>query len=297
MSLFEIALTNFLSSLLLAGLYALAAYGLTLIYGVMKIVDVSQGALITLGAYLAYALYSHSGVDPLVSPLVAFPLFFAYGYFVQSGIARRALRGYRGGQVMEFTLLLFFGLLLAITGLVYLIWTGNIRAVATPYVTSAVEVLGVRLQVSRLFIFVYAMVITALLWFLLSKTDMGRAIRAVSQDADAARTCGIRVSRVFSVVFGIVCGLSATAGSLMPAALAIHPAMGIEFITISIVITIIGGMGNFIGALIGAVIYSGLHTLSILTVGPAYAIAIALAFMMVVLLFRPTGILGERVRI
>ncbi len=286
-----------ITSVLTAGLYALASYSLTIIYGIMKIVDVSQGAILTLGIYFAYTLNTVAGLDPVVSSPLSFLLFFLYGYLVQFKAAKRLLTKFSGGRVLENSLLLFFGVLLALTGFVYLVWKGDVKAVNTPYTLSFIEIFGLKIYLSRTIIFVYAAIVTLILIYILIRTDVGRAIRAVSQDLESSLVCGIDVNRVFAIAFGLACGISAAAGSILTAALAFYPLTGVEFVIIAIVVTVIGGMGNFIGAFLGAVTFAVVDSFSVLLVGPAYSRAIALAFMVLVLLFKPQGIFGERVRI
>jgi branched-chain amino acid transport system permease protein len=287
----------FISSLLTAGLYAISSYSITLVYGVLKIVDVSQGALITLGAYIAYTLKLLFDIDPIVTSLIAAPAFFAYGYFGHYEIAKRVLEKYSGGRVLENSLLLFFGVLLAFTGAIYLVWKGDIKAVNTAYTLAAVELFGLRVYLTRLVIFVYAIAVTALLIYLLNRTYTGTAIRAVSQDLESSLACGIEVERMFRISFGIACALSVTAGSILTLALAFSPIIGVEFILIAIVVTVVGGMGNFTGAFLGALIFAVVDSLGVLIVGPAYARVVALAMMVVVLIVRPQGLFGERGRI
>jgi branched-chain amino acid transport system permease protein len=286
-----------ITTTLTAGLYALASYSLTLIYGVMKIVDVSQGAILTFGIYVAYTLNTVSGLDPILSSVVSFAIFFPYGFFIQYRVARRLLTKYSGGRVLENSLLLFFGVLLALTGLIYLLWKGDIKAINTAYTLSYLELFGLRIYLSRTIIFGYAVAVTLILVYILTRTDTGRAIRAVSQDLESSLVCGVDVDRVFGIAFGLACGISATAGSILTAALAFSPIIGIEFILIAIVVTVIGGMGNFLGAFLGSLAFAVVESFSVLFIGPAYSKAVALAFMVLVLLFRPQGIFGERIRI
>ncbi|MEM0376068.1 MAG: branched-chain amino acid ABC transporter permease [Nitrososphaerota archaeon] len=287
----------FVSSLLTAGLYAVSSYSITLVYGVLKLVDVSQGALITLGAYLAYTMKTHLDLDPLLTSLLVAPLFFLYGYLGHYEIAKRLLQKYSGGRVLENSLLLFFGLLLALTGAIYLVWKGDIKAVNTAYTLASVEFLGLRVYLTRLVIFLYAIAVTVFLVYLLNRTYVGTAIRAVSQDLESSLACGIDVERMFRISFGIACALSAAAGSLLTLSLAFSPIIGLEFILIAIVVTVVGGMGNFTGAFLGALLYAVVDSLGVLVVGPAYARVVALAMMVVVLVVRPQGLFGERGRI
>ncbi len=287
----------FVSSLLTAGLYALSSYSITLVYGVLKVVDVSQGAFITLGAYIAYTLKTAFDIDPVVTSLITAPVFFAYGYFGHYEIAKRVLEKYSGGRVLENSLLLFFGVLLALTGFIYLVWKGDIKAVNTAYTLAAVEFFGLRIYLTRLLIFLYAVAATALMVYLLNRTYTGTAIRAVSQDLESSLACGIEVEKMFRTSFGIACALSVAAGSILTLALAFSPIIGVEFILIAIVVTVVGGMGNFTGAFLGALIFAVVDSVGVLTVGPAYSRVVALAMMVIVLIVRPHGLFGERGRV
>src|SRR5438552_3681899 len=189
------------NSLLAAGLYATMSYGLAVIYGVMRIINLAHAGILMLGAYATYTLYSRFHLDPFLSLLVVIPVFFGFGVLLYAGVVRRLPRS-AGGPSIE-SLLLLFGVWLVLQNLAYAIWSGDTQSILTGYTMKSVSLLGVRVGVPSLAVFAVSALSLAVLEIVLKGTYLGRAIRAVTQNRDAALISGVNAGRISAVAFGI----------------------------------------------------------------------------------------------
>jgi branched-chain amino acid transport system permease protein len=270
----------------MGAIYALFAGGLTLIWGVMRIVNIAHGEFLMLGCFATY-FFAGSGLFPLVSlPLFA-PLFFLLGAAIYLLVIRRIVDA---PELMS--LLLTFGLSIFAINVGVLAWSGEMRLVS--YLSGSFDVGGVLISKSRLVAGLVAVAISLAMYALLQRTRWGQAIRAVAYDREIAEQCGIDSGRVYMLVFGLGTALAAAAGGLASTIFAFNPLVGQQFILKAFAVTVLGGMGNFAGALIAGVILGVVEQLVSFFVDSQIASAVAFVVIILTLLFRPQGILGAR---
>ncbi|QGZ37226.1 branched-chain amino acid ABC transporter permease [Stappia indica] len=285
-----IIVPSVLNGLTTGALYALVALGLTLIYGVLHIINFAHGALLMVGLYAVYFLHSSFGIDPYVSLLIVPPGMFALGYALQRGIIGRASHG-RDENILLVTL----GLSIVIENLALFVFRSDTRSVDTPYSFEVVEILGAFLPLPKVVAFAGALITAALLWLLMSRTDLGRAIRALAKERKGAKLVGIDVDHVFAMSFGLGIACLGVAACLLLPSYYVTPQVGHGFVLIAFTIVVLGGMGSFVGALVGGLIIGVVEALGGLFLGESLGqIGIFLIFILV-LVFRPTGLLGHKV--
>jgi branched-chain amino acid transport system permease protein len=277
------------SGLLLGGVYALFAAGLNLIFGVMRVINLGHGELMMLGAYTTFWLFSREGVNPLLSIPVSAALMFALGLVAQRLLVERVV-----DRPLLSSLLLTFGLSTLFMGVALNLWTADFRSVAYQPLTGSFDVLGLNLSRSRLVAFAIAVALTAATYAFLRYSTFGKAIRATAQHAQVAQVCGIDVRRVRLVVFGLGSAMAAVSGSLIATIFAINPEVGGTFIAKAFAIVVLGGLGSFVGAFIGALVLGVVETLAAYFTDTQLAEGVSYAVLVLVLLLRPSGLFGER---
>ncbi|GAA2501811.1 branched-chain amino acid ABC transporter permease [Winogradskya humida] len=280
------------SAVLLAGFYAAMAYGLGLIYGVLRIVNLAHGGIIMAAAYLTWQLFERFGVDPYIAIPVALVVFFALGAGIYLGLVRFLPRGPAGAVQ---SLLLLFGVWLIIRNVAYLLFTGNEQAIHTSYATRSVTVFGSSFSVTRILVFAIAVVALLLLHLLLTRTYLGKAIRAVAQNPDSCTLAGIDVERVRIFTFGLGTALAGLAGVLASTLFAFNPSFGAAELLKSFVIIVLGGLGSIVGIALGACVLAFAEVFSIYVVPPYLTSAVGFVLLVVVLVLRPGGLFGQRV--
>ena len=290
-------LSLFISAILLAGLYATMSYGLGLIYGVMKIVNVSHAGFMMLGAYAAYIMiHPDYGIrlNPFVAPFVVVPIFFAAGMLLQRYVVRHVM-----DAPMITSLLLLFGVWLIIQNIAYIMFSGDTRTITTPYTLQTIrfgkELFGedLRVSVNRLLVFGVGVVVLVGLQQFMGRTFLGKAIRATATDADAAALVGVNTQRVLMVAFGIGIALAGLAGSLMSLLLAFDPDFGKSHQLKSFTIVVLGGLGSFVGVAIGSLALALIETFSIPAgVPPALQDFVSFALLVIVLVILPGGLVS-----
>jgi branched-chain amino acid transport system permease protein len=286
------ALTLAISALLLAGFYAAMAYGLGLIYGVLRIVNLAHGGIIMASAYLTWQLFTRFHLDPYLAIPIALVVFFLVGVGIYAGLVRFLPRGPAGAVQ---SLLLLFGVWLIIRNLAYLLFTGNDQAIRTGYSTSSVPILGASYSANRVVVFAIAAVALVALHFLLTRTYWGKAIRAVAQNADSATLVGIDVERVYVLTFGLGTALAGLAGLLASTLFAFNPSFGAGELLKSFVIIVLGGLGSVLGIALGAAVLAFAEVFSIYLVPSYLTSAVGFVLLVVVLVLRPGGLLGQKV--
>lgn len=284
-----IIIPSVLNGLTTGGLYALVALGLTLIYGVLHIINFAHGALLMLGLYAVYFLNVQFGIDPYVALLIVPPAMFALGYALQRGIIGRASHG-RDENILLVTL----GLSIIIENLSLYFFRSDTQTVDTPYSFDVVEIFGAFLPYPKVVAFIGALVTAALLWLLMSRTDLGRAIRALAKERKGAQLVGINADHVFAMSFGLGVACLGVAACLLLPSYYVNPQVGGGFVLIAFTIVVLGGMGSFVGALIGGLIIGVVEALGGLFLGESLGqIGIFLIFILV-LIFRPNGLFGAK---
>jgi branched-chain amino acid transport system permease protein len=278
--------------ILVGGVYALMAVGLTLIFGVLDIINIAQGVLVILGAYLSYSIYAHFHIDIFVGLLITIPAMFVVGVVIYWAFIRRL----RGTERTSMTLLVTYAVALIVEGVLYKIYGANQVQISEPSVTgthASVHLPGFYLPDIYIYGFILALVLVAAIYLLLYRTKFGRGVRAVMQDETAARLIGIEVNRVAAVTFGIGVAVTAAGGMAYGATNAFNANSGYDLISRLLAIIILGGLGSVGGALAASVLMITLE--SVVDIWqPTWAIAVFYAALILVLLLRPEGLLGKK---
>ena len=276
--------------ILVGGVYALMAVGLTLIFGVLDIINIAQGILVVLGAYLSYSLSGRLGIGLFLGLLVTVPAMFVLGVAIQWAF----IRPLRGRERTSMTLLVTYAIALIIEGVLYRVYGADDKELNASYVTSSVHVLGFYLPYIYLLGFGLAVVLVVALYLLLYRTRFGRSVRATMQDQTAARLIGIDTSRVAALTFGVGVGVTAVGGMMFGATSGgFNPNSGYDLISRLLAIIILGGLGSIAGALVASVFM--LTVVSLVDVwSPTWANAVFYAALVLVLLIRPTGFFGRQ---
>jgi len=285
----DILLPSLLGGVLTGGVYALVALGLTLIYGVLHIVNFAHGSLLMIAMFGAWMLAAQAGIDPYIALVPMTAAMLVIGWALYAGIIGRVSRG-EDRTILLATL----GIAVILDNLALVIFTGDTRTIETPYSFSTVDIGAVSLPTAKLISFVFALALAGLLWAFMALTDTGRAIRAVAKEPEGARLVGISPERMFAISYaiGIAC-LGAAACLLLPS-FYVSPQVGNVFVLFAFTIVVLGGMGSFPGALIGGILIGVTEALGGLYLGESLGpIGVPLVFI-AVLLFKPTGLFGAK---
>ena len=275
------------SGLLAGALYALVALGLGVLFGVMRVINVAHGTLLMLGAYTTFWWFHLLGVNPYLSLLLSMPLMFLLGVLLQEFLVSRVVSAPELSS-----LLLTFGISIALVNVAQFVFTSDLRSVE--YITGSFLVGPFALSKSRTIAAAFAVAIAALAAWFLKRTKLGKAIRATAQNSEVALVCGIDVPRVHLCAFGIASALAAAGGSLVAVMVAIQPEMGGVYTFKSFLVIVLGGAGNFAGALVGGILLGLVEQLSSLLLTTQVSEAVAYILLVAVLLLRPAGLLGGR---
>jgi branched-chain amino acid transport system permease protein len=276
-----------INGLLIGGIYALVSIGVTLIFGVVKIVNFAQGEFVMVGMYISFFLFTQFGLDPIVSLFVSMPVLFLVGVLVQHLLIRRVLGLNDLPQIF-----LTFALSLLILNLALMLLTANYRTVHTWYSDEAFHIGGLYIPVAKLIAFVLAMVLSGILWAFLHTTDLGKAMRAASQNRDVAQLMGINPNRVFAVALGIALALAGAAGSLLMPFYPAYPLVGQVFVLMAFVAVVLGTLGNVIGALIASLLMGIAESLGIQFIGADSGLIVVFLLLLTTLAVRPSGLAG-----
>lgn len=278
-----------LSGLTMGAIYALVALGLTLIYGVLHIINFAHGSLLMLALYAAYFMHYQLGIDPYVAILFVVPAFFVLGYVLQ----RFVISPMSSGSEQN-VLLVTMALALVIDNLALFFWTSNTRTVDIAYAYDTVEIFGAYIPLGRVIAFVAALAAAPLLWLFMAKTRIGSAIRAVAIEKRGAEIVGIDVNHTYAICFGIGTACVALAACLLLPTFYVTPQVGYTFVLVAFTTVVLGGMGSLPGALIAGLLLGVIESLCGLFLGESLGqIGIFLAFILI-LLFKPAGLLGAR---
>jgi branched-chain amino acid transport system permease protein len=273
---------------LTAGVYALMASGQTLIFGIMKVVNLAQGAMVILGAYLAYQLFTSYGIDPLLAIPVTTVAMFILGVVVQLLF----LQPLRDEDRSELSLLVTFAVALLLEGVMSVTWKTTVRSINTSYANSSWSVFGYQITLVRLWAFLLSFVALGLLYVLLNRTRFGRAIRATVQNPESARLLGVESRRVSAIGFGLGSATAAAAGSIYGLLYPFNPGSHYDLISRLLSIVLLGGLGSIGGAVIGALIVSTSSAIVASAVSPAWSEMTFFVILLLVLLIRPQGLFG-----
>ena len=284
------------TGLLVGGVYALMSIGLALIFGVMRVVNFAQGDFMMLGMYLAFFLATGLGVDPLLGALVVIPPFYLLGVVVHRVLLARATGGGDPQRLMDTQLILTLGLSLIITNATTMVLTPMPRGIKTGYATQAFTVGPVLLNQARSYAFLMALALAAVVYLFLTRTDLGKALRAAADEPDAAGYQGIDVRAMHRVAFAIGIALVAAAGALLATYHPIEPTVAGNFIVLMFVAVVLGGLGSIPGAFVGGLVIGVVQSLTLLVLPfQLQNVGVFIAFLLVLYL-RPQGLFGRRLR-
>jgi branched-chain amino acid transport system permease protein len=277
-----------ISGVLSGALYSMVALGLALIFGVMRVINIAHGPLLMLGSYVTFFLYSRLGMNPFLTVPVAMAVLFVVGMLLQRTLVFRVV------DAPELSsLLLTFGISIALVNVAQNLFTSDLRAVE--YITGSWTVGGLALSKPRFIAFLFALAVTGGAFLFLKTTRLGKAIRATSQSREVALVCGIDVPRIHMLTFGLASALAAGGGALLAVIVAIQPEMGGVWTFKSFLVIVLGGAGNYPGALLGGLLLGLVEQLSSLFLTAQVNEAVAYVLLVLVLLIRPTGLLKGRV--
>ena len=277
------------STVLLGGIYALIAVGLTLIFGIMRVVNFAHGEFLMLGMYLAFWSFTLWGVDPYFILVVAVPLFFAIGLGVYALVMRGVIHASHNVQI--FTTV---GLSTALQNVALVLWTGDFRFVRPWESSVVVRILGAAFNLSQVIAFAVALLFTLALFAFMKWTHAGRVMRATAQDGEAAILMGINTDRVYRLAFAIGIACVGVAGVLVSPLYSVYPTAGLQFVLLAYVVVVLGGLGDMVGALLGALIVAGVEVIGSYVFGSAWKEVIYFVLFIAVLVFRPAGLFGQR---
>lgn len=276
------------SGLLLGGVYALFATGLNLIFGVMKIINLGHGELMMLGAYITFFLFTQAGINPLLSlPLTAIVM-AVLGLLLQITLIERVVN-----QPMINSLLITFGMSTLMMGVALNLWTSNFRSVNYTPLSGSWQLGEISISKARLVAFVIAMLVTIGMWLFLNRSTYGKAIRATSEHPAVAQLCGIDIRRVRFVTFALGSSMAAISGALISIIFTINPEMGRMFIGKGFAIIVLGGLGSFVGAFLGAIVLGVSETVTAFYTSSQLSEGVAYLILLVVLIVRPSGFFGK----
>jgi branched-chain amino acid transport system permease protein len=283
----DILFASVLNGLTTGAVYALVALGLTLIYGVLHIINFAHGAALMVALYGVYGLKTGFGIDPYLSLPIMVPTMFVFGYVLQRGVINRASHGKD-----ENILLVTLGLAIVLENLALMAFKSDTRTIDTPYTLTTLQIGPAFIALPKVVAFFGALVASGLLLWAVTRTDLGRAIRAVAKEKHGAKLMGIDVDHVYAMSFGIgLACLGAAACFLLPAYY-VNPQVGAGFVLVAFTIVVLGGMGNFAGALLGGLLIGVVESLGGLFLGESLGQIGIFAIFIAVLLFRPTGLFG-----
>jgi branched-chain amino acid transport system permease protein len=278
--------------ILTAGVYALMASGQTLIFGIMKVVNLAQGAMVILAAYLSYQLFASFGIDPFLAIPITTAALFVVGVLVELMF----LRPLRKEDRSELSLLVTFAVALLLEGIMSVVWSTNVRSINTTYADASWTVFGYQITLVRLWAFLLSLAALGGLYLLLNRTRFGRAVRASVQNPESARLLGVQASRISAIGFGIGAATAAAAGSVFGLLYPFNSGSHYDLISKLLSIVLLGGLGSIGGAVVGAGIISVSSAVVASTVSPIWSDMTFFIVLLLVLLVRPRGLFGASAR-
>jgi branched-chain amino acid transport system permease protein len=281
-------LQSLVSGVLVGGVYALIGIGLTLVFGVMRVINFAHGELLMVGMYLTYYAFTLLGVDPFLSVVLVAPLMFLLGVALQRVFIQRVL-----GALPQNQILLTIGLGLVLSNAVMLVFTSDYKILSTSYSSGSVMLAGLSISKPLFFSFLITAAITGALYAFLIRTDVGQAIRATAQDSEAAQLMGVNVRRMGLFAFGLGTALAGTAGALVSPTYYIFPQVGSAFTLKAFVIVVLGGMGSVVGATLGGLVIGTVESLAAAYVSSGLKELFVYLLFLFVLLVKPSGLLGK----
>ena len=277
------------------GNYGLAAVGLSLVFGVLRVLNVAHGALLMLGGYLSYWAFTLLHIDPFVSVILTGPALLLIGLGLNKGLFGFVEKLDEENKIKN-SLLISFGLTLVLQNLAQVLWSADERSVDITYGGVGAHIFGIVLPYSRLGAFVLGFLFILALDQLLRRTYFGKAIRATAEDWQAASLAGIDIQRTYLLTFAIGAGLAGVAGTLVSVAYSLSPTIGEAWMLKALVVVVLAGMGSIVGSFAAGLLLGIAEALSIFVIGPSYREVVGLVLFLIVLMVRPQGLFGRRLR-
>jgi len=274
--------------ILLGGLYALIALGLSLVFGVMRLINIAHGDLVLFTSYFGYVAMTVFGIDPILSLVVGIPVMFLIGLGIQKYLLNRAFK-----ISMEAPLIIAFGISIILQNAYQIAWSPMSRGLTTSYALESFSLGQVHIPLVYLLDFIVALVVMLLLREFLKRTYLGKAIRAASQDRRAAQLVGINTDRIYAFTFAIAMALAAIAGVFLGLTFPFTPTSGVSFLIIAFGVVVLGGLGSILGTFIGGMVFGLAQTLGGYFFGVSAQLLVAYVMVLVVLGVRPQGIFGR----
>jgi branched-chain amino acid transport system permease protein len=278
-----------INALVLGCLYACIAIGFSLVWGVLNVINLIHGSFIVLGAYLAWGLYQSLHLSPWYALLVAAPLFFAFGYLIQRIILNRVITA-----PVLVTLTLTFGLDLILNNAMIYYFKADYRKLTLTPPMGSISLFDVVVPVDRLIATASALALTGVLYLILRRLRVGRAIVAVRLDRDAATLMGVDVNSIYAIAFGLGAALAGCAGVLMALIFPISPLTSTAYLGKAFVVCVLGGLGSVSGALAGGILLALIEGIGSTLIGPAHATTLSFVLLIIFLIVRPQGLLGRK---
>tara|TARA_B100000780_G_scaffold106197_1_gene74337 strand:+ start:2631 stop:3503 length:873 start_codon:yes stop_codon:yes gene_type:complete len=283
---------HIINALILGGTYALLGIGLTLIFGIMKVVNFTHGELYTFGAYMVFFFASILNLNFFVSIAAAMGLGLLLGAVIEFSLLRKL----RGADI-DTTMLVMIGAWIFLQNAEQMTWTGVAKSVSHPFPVDPLVFGDVSVSWLRLFVFIFALILIALTYYLIHRTKFGKAMRATFQDSDTAALMGVNINGICTATFALGSGLAATAGALLGPVFVIMPTMGDGAALKAFAIVILGGLGNIVGATLGGFILAVVEELGAGYISSGYRDAMSFLLIIIVLVYRPTGLFAQKDRI
>jgi branched-chain amino acid transport system permease protein len=274
--------------ILLGGLYAVIALGLSLVFGVVKEINIAHGDLVILGSYIAYVAMTLTGIDPILSLIIGIPILFGLGFLIQKYLFNRAFK-----ISADSTLIIAFGISIILQNTYQLIWGPLARGLTTPYAIESFSIGPIHIPLIYLLDFVVAIIVMVFLREFLRRTYLGRAIRAAAQDRKTAQLMGINTERIYAYTFAISMSLAAVAGVFLGLTFSFTPTSGMSFLLIALGVVVLGGLGSILGTFVGGIAFGLAQTLGGYFFGVASQMLVAYVMVLVVLAVIPRGIFGR----
>ena len=278
-----------INGLLFGAVYAMIGIGFSLVWGVMNIINVAHGSFIMIGAYLSFTLFAAYNIDPFLTIPFTMVVLFLIGYVIQKYVLNRVVRG-----SVFITLTFTFGLQILIANICLLIWSADYRSIKLPYSSAGLEIGGMIIPAVRFGIFLVALAVTGLFYLFMRKTKTGIAINATALNFEGAKTVGIDVNNIYAITFGVSAALAGAAGALISPIMSINPFIGGGLVGKAFVIAILGGLGSTIGALVGGMVLGLVETVTTVFIPASFQELMGFIVLVLVLIFRPQGLLGKR---
>lgn len=278
-----------LDGLMLGGVYAVISIGLTLVFGVVSIVNFAQAQFLMIGMYVAYFAWSKLGLDPLAGSLLAFGAVFVLGYAIQQGLIRRVLKAPEVAQIF-----LTVGILIVLENLALIAFGSEFRSVQTWYQNEALEAFGLIVSMPYAIAFCASAVAGGAIWWVLTHTWWGRAVRSTAQDPMAARLVGIDPDRVYRLAVGLGVGLTAFGGAIILPYLTVSPTVGEQFGVLMFTVVVLGGLGNVLGAVVGGLAVGVIQSVSGLYLPLQMQNLVLFLVFILTLALRPEGLLRKK---